>query len=70
MEMDIFDYDLIFSRYNIVYFVEENIIDYFDFDLNILVKGIEFKYLFFRDKCQLLPLAKDLTNQNFNSTLF
>jgi hypothetical protein len=68
-KIDIFDYNLAFSRNNIVYFVKENIIDYFDFDLNILVKGIEFKDLFLRDHCQLLPLAKDLTNKYFNSTL-
>ncbi len=67
--MDIFDYNVVFSRHNIVYFLKENIIDYFDFDLNISVKGIEFKDLFLRDECQHLPLAKDLTNQNFNSTL-
>jgi predicted Zn-dependent protease len=68
-KINIFDYNLVFSRNNIVYFVKENIIDYFDFDLNISVKGIEFKDLFLRDHCQLLPLAKDLTNENFNSTL-
>jgi hypothetical protein len=68
-KMDIFDYDVVFIRNNIVYFVKENIIDYFDFDFNISVKGIEFKDLFLRDMCQLLPLAKDLTNKYFNSTL-
>ncbi len=68
-KIDIFDYNLVFSRNNIVYFVKENIIDYFDFDLNISVKRIELKDLFLRDECQLSPLAKDLTNQIFNSTL-
>jgi predicted Zn-dependent protease len=68
-KMDIFDYDVVFSRKNVVYFVKKNIIDYFDFNLNISVKGIEFKDLFLRDDCELLPLAKDFTNNYFNSTL-
>ena len=34
-KMDIFDYDVVFSRNNIVYFVKENIIDYLDFDLRV-----------------------------------
>jgi hypothetical protein len=67
-KIDIFDYNVVFNRHKIVYFVKANIIDYFDFNLNISVKGIESKDLFLRDHCQQLPLAKDLTNKYFNST--
>jgi hypothetical protein len=68
-KMDIFDYDLVFSRNNIVYFVKRNIIDYYDFALNISVKGIEFKDLFLRDQCKILPLAKNLVYVPFKSKL-
>jgi hypothetical protein len=47
-KIDILDYKKVFCRKNIVYFVKENI-DYFDFNLNISVEGIEFKDLFLRD---------------------
>jgi hypothetical protein len=68
-KIDIFDHDLVFSRNNIVYFVKRNIIDYYDFALNISVKGIEFKDLFLRDQCKILPLAKNLVNVPFKSKL-
>ena len=49
-KIDIFDYDLVFSRNNVVYFVKRNIVDYFDFNLDISVKGLEFRDLFLRDQ--------------------
>jgi hypothetical protein len=68
-KIDIFDYDIVFNRNNIVYFVKRNMIDYFDFNLDISVKGIEFRDLFLRDQCKILPLVNDLINEQFNSTL-
>jgi hypothetical protein len=41
----------------IVYFVNENIFDYFDFNFHILVTDIKFKDLFLRNKCSVLPLT-------------
>jgi hypothetical protein len=67
--IDIFNYDVVFSRNNIVYFVKGNMVDYFDFDLDISVKGIEFKDLFLRDQCKILPLVEDLVSEHFDSIL-
>jgi hypothetical protein len=50
-----------------VYFVKGNIIDYYDFDLSIIVKGIEFRDLFLRDQCELSPL---LNFRNYNIDYF
>jgi hypothetical protein len=55
-KMETYNYDLVFSRGNNVYFVRGNIVDYYDFDLGLIVKGIEFKDLFLRDQCNLSPL--------------
>ena len=68
-KIDIFDYDLVFKRNNNVYFVKKNIIDYFDFDLSIIVKGIEFRDLFLRDQCNLSPLAmlRYISKESFES---
>jgi hypothetical protein len=63
------NYDVVFSRNNVVYFVKKNIVDYFDFALDFSVKGIEFKELFFRDQCKILPLGKDLIGKHFDSML-
>jgi hypothetical protein len=42
----------------IVYFVNENIVDYFDFKLDILVKDIKFRDLFLRNQCSVSPLIQ------------
>ena len=67
-KIDIFDYDVIFSRNNIVYFVKGNIVDYFDFTLDMSVKGVEFKDLLLRDQCKILPLV-NIISKNVDSTL-
>ena len=69
LKIDIFDYDLVFSGNNVVYFVKRNIVDYFDFNLDISVKGLEFRDLFLRDQCKILPLINDLIHIQFNSAL-
>jgi len=69
VEIDIFNYDVVFSINNIVYFVKKNMVDYFNFALDISVKGIEFRDLFLRDQCKILPLAEDLTSEHFDSML-
>jgi hypothetical protein len=56
-KIEIYNYDLVFKRQNEVYFVKGNIIDYYNFDLNIVVKGIEFRDMFLRDQCDLSPLS-------------
>jgi hypothetical protein len=56
--MNIFNYDIVFSRNNLVYFVKDNIVDYFDFKLDVLLKDIEFKDLFLRDQCSVLPFIQ------------
>jgi predicted Zn-dependent protease len=66
-KIDIYNYDLVFKRKNNVYFVKGNIIDYYDFDLSIIVKGIEFRDLFLRDQCDLSPL---LNFRNYNIKYF
>ncbi len=53
-KIDIFDYDVVFNRNNIVYFVKRNMIDYFDFALDISVKGVEFRDFFFERSMQNL----------------
>ncbi len=55
-KMNTFNYDIVFSRNNTVYFVNSNIVSYFDFKLDILVENIEFKDLFLRKQCSVLPL--------------
>jgi hypothetical protein len=52
-KIDIFDYDIVFIRGKIVYFVKKNIVHYFDFALYISAKGMEFKDLFLRDQCKI-----------------
>jgi hypothetical protein len=54
--MNIFNYDIVFNRNNTVYFVKDNIVDYFDFKLDIFIKDIDFKDLFLREQCSVLPL--------------
>jgi hypothetical protein len=66
-KFEIYNYDLVFKRKNEVYFVKENIIDYYDFDLSIVVKGIEFRDMFLRDQCELSPL---LNFRNYNIEYF
>jgi hypothetical protein len=39
------------------YTLLKEILDYYDFDLKIVVKGIEFRDLFLRDQCFLSPLS-------------
>jgi hypothetical protein len=48
-KIDIFNYDAVFTGNNIVYFVKKNMVNYFDFALDISVKEIEFRDLFLRD---------------------
>jgi hypothetical protein len=55
-KMNIFNYDIVFNRNNTVYFVKDNIVDYFDFKLDIFIKDIDFKDLFLREQCSVLPL--------------
>jgi hypothetical protein len=52
-KMNTFNYDIVFSRNNSVYFVNSKIISYFDFKLDILVENIELKGLFLREQCFL-----------------
>jgi len=55
-KMNIFNYDIVFSRNNTVYFVKGNIVDYFDMKSDNLIKGLEFRDLFLRDQCSIFPL--------------
>ena len=68
-ELEIYNYDVVFQRKNNVYFVRNNIIDYYDFDLGIIVKEIEFRDLFLRNQCDLSPLLnfRNYSTKNFDS---
>jgi hypothetical protein len=49
-KIDIYNYDLFFKRKNDGYVVRGNIVDYYDFVLSIIIKGIKFRNLFLRDQ--------------------
>ncbi len=59
--MNNFNYDIVLVEI-IVYFVNENIVDYFDIKSDNLIKGLEFKDLFLRDQCSVLPLIHSSLN--------
>jgi hypothetical protein len=53
----IFNYDIVFGRNDTVYFVKDNIVDYFDMKSNDLLKDLEFRDLFLREQCNIMPLV-------------
>ena len=57
-KLDTFDYDLVFSRNNNVYFINNDEVDYYDFSLGISVRNVEFKDLFLSGQCGISPLIK------------
>ena len=64
-----YDYDYAFNKNNNLYFVKNDLIDYYDFDIGVVVSGIEFRDLFLRDHCQITPIEnsyKNLTIKGFD----
>jgi hypothetical protein len=57
--MKTFDYDVVFTHDEKVYFIKKDIVDYFDLSLRRLIKHIEFKDLFLGDQCNIFPIHWD-----------
>ena len=55
-KLSMFNYDKVFEFDNKVFFMKGVMLDYFDWNLKILVKGVSFKHYFLKDECDLLPL--------------
>jgi predicted Zn-dependent protease len=58
-KMKTFDYDVVFTQNDKVYFIKKDIVDYFDLSLRRLIKQIEFKDLFLGDQCNIFPMNWD-----------